>query len=900
MLPVRLYRTLLWCYPAPFREEYGAEMVSAFGAQVREARQQGGWWPETSVWLRTLTDLFRTASREHSHMIGQDVRYAFRTLASQPGFAAVAVLSLALGIGANTAIFSLLHSVLMSALPVRDPQGLVMLTDPASSGVGHGSQSNDRALLTHTEFEQLRDRTSVFSSLMAAQSQLERVSARVAGGVPEEIRYRLVSAEYFSTLGVPAWLGRAFSPADDRTAPLAVLSHQFWQRRLGGRPDVAGTRVAIHQGVFTVVGVMPASFFGETVGERPDLWLPLSLQPVVLPGRDWLHDQPGTVEKTMWLHVFGRLQPGTTLESAQSAANVVFQQGLAAHYGSALTPDRAKTFLNQRLRLRPAVTGASQLRGQVAEPLTLLQAAAGVVLLITCANLANLLLARATGRLRETSVRLALGAGRSQLIRQSLTESLVLAGLGGVAGMAAAWALRVGLLHLASGRVDLPLTADVRVLGFAFALTLLTGLILGLLPTLRMLGADTMAGLREQGRGLTGSSAWLRTSRSLVAGQLALSLPLVLAAALLVQTLLHLQHVNLGYPMDRLLMVDVDARTAGYPESSQFRLYQQVLALLQAVPGVRDATWSNNGLFTGSDSGDSVRVEGYTPTGQGDGNSRYEHVGPRYFSALGIPLLLGREITERDQSTGPKVCVINEAFAKRFFAGRNPLGLHVTQLFGNQRNTFEVVGVARDARSRSLRDAVEHRYYVPAAQPIFAQDSVTFAIRTVGEPSAILNAVRRAVLSINPNLPVTDARPLNQLVDERMAQDRLLARLSTAFGVVALLLAAIGLYGVLSYGVARRTNEIGIRKALGAPQGAVMAMILRETGVLLAVGLVAGIALSAAGGRLITSRLYGTVPTDPATLAGGVAVLAAVALLAAWLPARRASRVDPVIALRYE
>lgn len=900
MLPIDLYRRMLWCYPAQFRHEYGSAMLCAFSEQVREARQQGGWRAETAVWVQTIFDLFLTAPQEHFHVIRHDLRYAIRTLLSQPGFTSVAVLSLALGIGANTAIFSLLNMILLSSLPVRDPQELVILTNPAASGVSQGAQRNERALLTYSEFLQLRDESTVFSALMACQSQLERMQARVDGGAPEEIRTSMVSAEYFSTLGVPALIGRTFSADDDPKAAYAVISHAWWQRRFGQRADILGTKMAIRQGVFSIIGVAPDSFFGETVGQRPDVWLPLTMQPVVLPGRDWLHDKPGDVEKVMWLHAFGRLKPGITLEKAQAAANVVFQQGLAHYYGSALTPEARKEFLDQRLKLQPAATGASQVRRRFAEPLTMLLIASGLVLLIACANLSNLLLARATGRTREISVRLALGASRGRLIRQMLTESMVIAIFGGMAGLAAAWLLRAGLIWLVSSEVHLEAEPDVRVLGFVFVLTLVAGVILGLLPAFRTLAVNASTGLKEQGRGLTGSAAWLRAGKFVVIGQLALSLPLVIGAGLLLRTLHNLQQVDLGYPKERLLIVEVDAETAGYEPSRRLALFQQLLERVRSVPGVRTATWSNNGLFSGSDSGDQVMVEGYTRKGDSDRGSRYSHIGPNYFSALGIPLILGREISERDQPAGAKVCVINEAFAKRFFEGRSPLGMHVTQVYANQRNTFEVVGVARDSRGNNLRGDVEHRYYVPAAQPIFPLDGASFAIRTVAEPSSVLAGVRRAILAHDPDLPITVARPLGEIIDGRMVQDRLLARLSLIFGVVALLLAAIGLYGVLSYGVARRTNEIGIRKALGAQHGAVMAMILRETGLLLMVGLVIGTALSAAGMQLIASRLYGLAPRDPLAFGAAIAVLIVVAVIAAGLPAYRASRVDPLVALRYE
>jgi predicted permease len=530
----------------------------------------------------------------------------------------------------------------------------------------------------------------------------------------------------------------------------------------------------------------------------------------------------------------------------------------------------------------------------------MLLAAAGVVLLIACANLGNLLLARATARSREISVRLALGASRARLIRQLLTESAFLAFLGGMAGLAAAFLLRLGVLRLVSESIVLAITPDARVLAFAFGLTLLAGLILGIFPAWRTTKVDTAAGLKERGRGLTGSAAWLRVGKFVVVGQLALSLPLLVGAGLLLRTFYNLQQVDLGYAKERLLIVEVDAETAGYEPASRLALFEQLLERVRLSPGVKTATYSHNGLFSGSDSGDQVAVEGYTAADGKIRSSRYNHVGPNYFSALGIPLLMGREITERDQPSSDKVCVINEAFAKQFFAGRNPLGMHVTRIYANGRNTFEVVGVARDSRQGALRGEVEHRFYVPVAQPIFPLDSASFAIRTLAEPSSVIAGVRSAVLSLDPALPITVARPLGEIIDDRMVQDRLLARLSMAFGAVALLLATIGLYGVLSYGVSRRTNEIGIRKALGAQHSAVMTMILRETGLLLTVGLLVGVALSALGMRLITSRLYGIEPTDPWAFAAAIAVLAGVALVAAWLPAHRASRVDPLVALRHE
>jgi predicted permease len=560
-----------------------------------------------------------------------------------------------------------------------------------------------------------------------------------------------------------------------------------------------------------------------------------------------------------------------------------------------------KQFLDQRLRMREAATGASSLRGDFSEPLLVLLVAAGLVLLIACSNLGNLLLARTTARTREMAVRLALGASRARLIRQLLTESLCLAAVGGIVGLGVAVLMREGLLRLVSeDTIALAGALDVRVLGFVVALTLATGLILGLLPAVRITKTQTAMGLRDQSRGIAGSAAWLRVGKAVVIGQLALSLPLLVGAGLLVRTLVNLQHIELGYPKDDVLTVRVDSQSAGYDAMRQSAAFDALLARIRSIPSVRAATYSNNGLFQGTDNGDRVIVEGYTAKGDDDRGSRYDQIGPGYFSTLGIPVFLGREITGDDRAGGRNVCVINETFAKRFFQGRNPIGLHVTQEYADQRHSYEVVGVVRDSRQNRLRAEIEHRFYAPVTQAAATISSVTFLIRPRGDVSTVLTDVRRVIQHSEPRMPVGRAGTVMDAIATRIVQDRLLARLSIAFGLVAVLLAAMGLYGVLSYGVARRTNEIGIRKALGAQHSALIAMILRETGWLLLVGLIAGGALSAVAIRLITSRLYGLSPSDPLTLAGAPLGLVVVATLATWLPAYRASRIDPLVALRCE
>jgi predicted permease len=900
-----VYRALLWCYPAEFRHEYGGQMVGAFTDQLRVARRRDGRLAQTSIWARTLLDLPSTAVQEHWHVIQQDLRHAGRILAASPGFTTVAVLSLALGIGANTAIFSLLSSVLMNRLAVRNPHELVILTNPGSRGVGRGTQQGERGLATYQEFLQLQE-NGAFASLMASSSALQRIEARVAGGGPEPLAVRLVSMNYFSTLGVPAVIGRTFDARREPAtgaAPSAVISHEYWQRRFGGGRDVIGRTITFRAGIVTIVGVAPESFFGENVGERPDVWLPLVMQAAVLPGRDWLNDEPGSVEKIMWLHVFGRLAPGFTLERAQASANVTFRQGLAAYYGSIGDEGTRTRYLDQRLKVQNAATGASVLRRTFSEPLGVLLGAAGLVLLIACANLGNLLLARTTARTREMAVRLALGAGRGRLIRQLLTESACLAVAGGLIGLVITRVMRDGLLRLvADPTIALPSALDLRTLAFVFGLTLAVGLILGLLPALRITDTRPAAGLRE-GRGVAGSAAWLRIGRLVVVGQLALSLPLLVGAGLLVRTLVNLQRVDLGYSAEDLLTVRVDADPAGYEPLRQTAAFEVLAARLRAVPGVRSVTYSYNGLFGGTDNGDRITVEGYTAADAREIGSRYDAVAPDFFSTLGIPLLIGREISDQDQTGGRMVCVINETFAKRFFNGRNPIGLHITQHYAESTNTYEVVGVVRDSRQSQLRDEIETRFYTPVSRSAARADrcvsGVTFIIRQRTDNS-VLSDIRQVFQQTEPNMPITRASTLSDAVDRRIVQDRILAQLAIAFGVVAAVLAALGLYGVLSYGIARRTNEIGIRKALGAQHGTLIAMIVRETGWLVLAGLVVGGALSAAAVRLISSRLYGLSPGDPVTFAIAVTALAVVAAMATWLPAWRTTRVDALVALRYE
>jgi predicted permease len=901
-----LYRAFLRCYPAAFRDEYGAQMLLVFAEQLGEARRRGSRLQGAALWFRAAVDALTVAPREHLHVIRQDLRYAWRSFSARPGFAIVAILSLALGIGANTAIFSLWNGVLHAPLPgVHEPEGLFMLSDPGRSGSWTGRFDGPRAWLTYGEFLDLREKAPAFSALMASESRLETFRVRLDGGDWEEARGRLVSGAFFEVLGVRPALGRLFTSGDDGADTLsAVVSHDYWQRRLGGRPDVLGSTIVLRKATLTISGVAPAGFIGETSAQRPDLWLPLRAQPLVLPGRDRLHDTPP--EKAMWLHVFGRLAPGVTPPQAEAQANAVFQAGLESFYGAALQGERRAQFLDQRLQIRSAAGGASYARPAFARSLNALLAGVAVLLLIAYANLANLLLARGASRKAEIALRLSLGASRGRLVRQLVTESLVLAAAGGLAAFSVAHALHgvlVRMVAAADSRFDMSFVLEPRVMGFAAALSLLAALVFGVLPAWHVTRAEALDSLKDGSRGAVGSPGQVRSSRLLVGLQLALALPLLVGAGLLVRTVRNLQRAEMGFAADRLLLVRVDLAESAPDESRRRELRGQLLAEIQRVPGVTAASYSQLGLFTGGESSATVEVEGYRAAGADDRESGLDRVGPGYFSALGVPIMRGREIGEDDRETSPRVCVVNEAFARQFFAGRNPLGMRITARDDDGgRIDHEVVGVAGDARIQGVRDAVAPRFFIAARQPPAVSNSPTFLIRSASTGAAppTLAAVRNAIERVNPSSPIVSARSIEAQLAPLLAQDRATARLVVGFGGVALALAAIGLYGVLSHGVALRTAEIAVRIALGARPGKVVTMILRETSRVVGAGLLIGGALAYAAARLLDSRLYGVAPQDPFTLASAIALLVIVALAAAWLPARRASRLDPITALRQQ
>src|ERR1017187_2554225 len=780
--------------------------------------------------------------------IWQDLRFGVRALARNPVITAIAALSLALGIGANTAIFSLIDTVMLKYLPVRDPQELVLLSDPSASGVSQGSQGGVRSLFSFQEFQHLRDRQQVFSGMYAAESDAQRVSATIDGGAPENIHERLVTGSYFPVLGVSPIIGRAFTEPDDRiehNAPYAVISYNYWLARFSGSADVLGKGVRIHSAALTIVGVAPPGFFGETVGSAPDIWIPMMMEPDIKPGREWLHDDEASVDRVMWLQVMGRLKPGVTLKQAQANMSVAFQQMLASYNIPGLSASQHKSILDQKIEVRPGARGANELRDDFSQPLYVLMAVVGLLLS-------------------------AIGAAAAILF--------------------SAWGTRVLLRVVSSGpeTVALDLHTNARVLSFTAALAILTGVLFGLAPALRATRVDVGPVLKDNSRGLTGGASRITAGKLLVVAQIAISLLLLIGAGLFVRTLRNLQRVQLGYSSGNLIVVPIDALSAGYKERAGIDLFTRLLDEFRSIPGVRSVTYSQNGLFSGSESGTQLDVEGYKPA-KGDAAARFDQVGPDYFSAIGVPVLRGREITRQDTASSTPVCVVNEAMAKEFFAGRNPLGSHLRDLFpGSKAPPFEIVGVVPNVRDHNLRGDIRSRFYVPAAQgldelPPFAN----FEIRTFAEPAGVVAAMRRKVRALAPSVAALEPRALTELVGQRVTQERIIAQLSSFFGVLALLLAAIGLYGVLAYAVERRTSEIGIRMAVGAKPGSVVWLILRETLILLAIGAAIGAGAAMALARIVAASMYGVSTADPLTIAVAAATLTVVALAAASIPALR-------------
>lgn len=847
----------------------------------------------------------------------QDIRYGLRMLLKTPAFTVVAVLTLALGIGANTAIFSVFDSVLLRALPVSHPEELSLLTDPDSHGQSFGSEGGERSLLAYSEFQYLHDHNELFSKLFAADSQLPDVDITIgnspaSGGTQRETaRVRLVSGEYFETLGLQPAAGRFFTPEVDRVrggAPIAVMSYAFWKQRFALEPSALEKTIQIRNTSFAIAGVTPPGFFGETVGEAPDVWIPVTMQEAIYPGRDLLSPSPqGLLNQHIWLQAIGRRKPGISNAQANAGINVVFQRLIESLLGSAVTAEARQESLGQTIKVQSASRGASTLHEAFGEPLKFLMVLVGLVLLIACTNVANLLLVRGEARQKEFVLRLAMGADRFRLVRQLLTESLLLSIVGaGVGILLAFWADAV-LLRMVGGvgngpaAIQMNLQPDARVLAFTALLTIVTAVLFGLFPSLHATRLDLSSRMKSTSSVSAGESSTRRFSlnKSLVIAQVSFSLVLLIAAGLFVHSLAKLSRVNLGYNRENLLLFRVNAAAGGYKGPATIRLYQDLLERISAIPGLRSVAVSHNGLFSHSESGDPIAVEGYTPKSGEEMDSRIDMVGPGYFSTMGIPILLGREIGPQD-ATGLRPAVVNETFARHFFPKTNPIGKHIRDTYPGNPAECIVVGVAADAKYNSLREKTPPRLYAPLFNPMWEQNSAVYEVRTFANTSSVSAALRSAVQEIAPSLPPISVRTMSGLVDDTLQTDRFIEQLSGFFGLLAVLLASVGLYGVMAYTVARQTRDIGIRMALGADPSKVRLQVLRESLVLVVLGIVIGVPAALAGTRLVRSMLFGLGFADPVVIVAAAVLLAMVAVLAGFLPAHRASRVDPMVALRYE
>ena len=818
--------------------------------------------------------------------LGQDIRYGLRMLRKNPAFTATALLSLAIGIGANTAIFSLIDALLLRMLPVRDPQQLVQVICILQ---GHRIDS-----LSYPAIRALQERTDQFSGISGFSGAA--FNAGLPGAV-EKTPGAWVSGNFYQTLGVAAALGRTLAPADDLpgAVPVAVLSYRYWERKFGCDPGVLGKTLLIEGTPIAIVGVSAKGFTGANVGEAADITLPLAAASTVFPERNML------AVNSEWLRVLARPKPGVSTAQAKAQLVAIWPSITQDIAGPIRNPERREVLLKSSLDLERGGTGWSYLRMTFSEPLLLLQAAVALLLLVACANVADLLLSRGTSRSREIAVRSAIGAGRSRLLRQLLTEGVMLALLGAALGVLLAYAGDRILLNVfatgATGPVVLELNPDARILGFTITVALLTGLLSGLLPALQTTAVQPGSVLKGGMQNLSSRHRWLASS--LVIGQVSLSLLLLMAAGLFVRTLENLRYLDTGFQSDGVLLVNLDARHAGYQNARLLDLYRDLLERVSALPGVTSASLSANTPLSGGIWSGSILLEGQSPQSGGGLSAHFNTVAPGYFATMRTPLLLGRDFTMRDDAGAPPVAIVNEAFVKEYLHGRNPLGVHVSVHNSPDSQNMEVIGVVGDTVSFDLRDPAPPFVYVPYLQDVKSAGFATIELRARGSLLATANLVRAAIRQRLSNTAVT-ILPYGEQVERTLVREKLVATLASLFGAISLALAAVGLYGLIAYTVTRRTHEIGVRIALGANRVQVLWMVLRAALALVAIGILIGLPISFAVSSLVSKMLFGLKPTDLANAAEVAGLLAAVATVAAYLPARRASSVEPMEALRYE
>jgi len=844
----------------------------------------------------------------------QDLKFALRQLKKFPGFTATVVLTVALGIGANTAIFTLVHAVLLSSLPVADPATLYRIGDRDDCCVNGGFMNDDGDfdIFSYDLYRQFRDNTPEFEQLAAFESGHDLSNMRRSGGVAKPQRTEYVSGNYFTTFGVSAFAGRTLLPADDLpgATPVAVLRYDIWQSEYAGDRSIVGSTFYMQGQPLTVVGIAPPKFFGDRIdSDPPAFWIPLSAEPIFNRDNSILH-----LADANWLYAIGRIKPGVSPVALQSKLSATLRQFMASR--PAYTENGASTQIpKQHVVLAAAGGGVQNLQQETGSGLRLLMLISGLVLLVACANVANLMLARATTRRQEISVRVALGAARARLIRQMLTESVVLACAGGLVGLAFAFAGTRTILALAfpnTKHLAIDAHPSMVVLGFAFALSLITGVVFGIVPALITSRSDPAEALRGANRS-TRDTASL-PQKALIVCQAALSLVLLVAAGLLSQTLRNLEHQNFGIATANRYVLHLDPAGAGYTSDKIGQLNDQLERDFSALPGVQSAGLALYSPLEGDNWGDSVFIEGRPDPGPtADTGSSWDRVSPRFFETVGQQIVRGRGITDQDTATSRMVAVVNQAFVKKFFPNQDPIGQHFGTFGQKYANSYEIVGVVADAKYNNPRSPVRPFFFRPITQQNAALtdpnaitgerrslfiNSVT--VRFQGNPQDLESMARRTLASINPDLTMIDFRSLDYQVAGNFSQEHLIARLTTLFGFLALILASVGLYGLTAYSVARRTSEIGVRMAMGANRQHILALIMRSAFLQTALGLAIGIPAAILGARVMAAQLYGVRSYDPAVLFLAVAVLGACAAVAGFVPAHRASGIEPMNALRTE
>jgi len=824
--------------------------------------------------------------------LATDIRLGIRALAKSPGFTLVALLSLTLGIGANTAIFSLLDAVMLRSLPVKDPQQLVLLGEGQMRGIGNNVAFTE--LFSNPFFRQFRQRNTVFSDVAGIFSLPNDVHGFVEGGNESQpITVQLVTGNYFPLLGVHAQIGRTFTDADDNSEgdhPVVVISYAWWKRALAQAPNVLGKRIKLGPVIYTIVGVAPPEFFGTVVGEAPQVWLPLAMVNVVPPNYGGYKDN---FAKS--LNLIGRLKSGVSKEQATADVNLLFQQITRSFPDAKLTQLNLQQLDRAHVTLTPMSTGLSSVRSQFSQPLKVLMAVTGLVLLIACANIANLLLARATTRARELAIRQALGAGRMRIIRQLLTESLLLAMTGGAFGIALASVSSRMLLRMASeGPESIPLNLSINshLLLFNLAVTIATALIFGTVPALRATRLQLTDTLKASSNS-NNSSSKNQLARALIVSQVSLSLVLMIGAGLFLRSLVNLSNADTGFNKQNVLRLQIDS-SAIAGEANQNVLFHQIEDRVSALPNVRAASFStftfgSEGSWSSPVLTDGIGLEQNI-------EASHNNIGNGYFATMGIPLIAGRNFSTSDTSTSPHVAILSQHMAKILFPFDNPIGRRYYLDSKESQNGVEVIGIVKDVKRSDVTQDLRIIDYLPYTQ--YPWGFGNFQARYTGDFATIAMAVQQTIHSIDRTLPISDVTTLDEQVARSYTNQRLVAQLCTFFGLLAVFLSAIGIYGLMSYVVSRRINEIGIRLALGAQAHTVLWMVLRESLLLLVIGLALGLPLSLASTRIIRDQLFGITALDPSTFATAIAIVATITIAAAWLPARRATKVAPMIALR--